>query len=183
MNRERGPLRWRVAIRAAAFPSAASVLNMLSKKTPGQHSPSSPDFHREDFPFYWVARVNGLYSMEMERALKAVDCDIPTWRVLAILQQQGSSSVTEIATHAVAKLSTVTRIVYRMKADGLVTTATSSQDGRVTEVALTPDGERAMQRVKDATHNIFERSFKGLTPAKIAKLNELLKILFSNLSD
>lgn len=155
---------------------------MPTKKPSAPHKPSSPDFHREDFPFYWVAQVHALYGVEMERALKSVDCDIPTWRVLAILHQQGTSSVSDIATHAVAKLSTVTRIVYRMKDEGLVTTATAAHDGRVTEVTLTPAGERAMQRVKDATNGIFERSFASLTPAKIAKLNELLQILFSNLS-
>jgi MarR family transcriptional regulator, organic hydroperoxide resistance regulator len=151
-----------------------------SKRSKRQAS-SQPEFHKEDFPFYWVARVHALYTLEMEAALKAVDCDIPSWRVLAVLHEQGTSSISDIATHAIAKLSTITKIVYRMKADGLVTTATAAHDGRVTEVTLTEDGERALQRVRDATSGLFARSFAGLTPAKLGKLNELLKLIFGNL--
>ncbi len=143
--------------------------------------PSDPEFHRADWPFYWIARVNTLYLKEMERALKAVDCDIPTYRVLAILQEQGVSSVSDIAVHAVGKLSTITKIVYRMKAEGLVSTATSETDGRVTMVALTDAGRVMLGRIKDATHGLFDRGLDGLTPARIEKLNEALRILFRNL--
>lgn len=150
-------------------------------RSTNHYHPSRPDFHKEEFPFYWIARVHARYTMDMERALKPVGRDIPTWRVLAILTEQGTSSISDIATHAVAKLSTITKIVYRMKAEGLVTVATAAHDGRVTEVSLTDAGSHAMQRINDATYSLLDRSFAGLTPAKVAKLNELLKVLLDNL--
>lgn len=61
--------------------------------------------------------------------------DIPRWRILFILKENGESSISEISIHAIAKLSTITKIVYRMKADGLVETNTSASDGRVTQVS------------------------------------------------
>ena len=143
--------------------------------------PSGPAFHKEEFPFYWIARINALYIREMTQALKTVDCDIPTWRVLAMLHDRGVSSISDIATHAIAELSTITKVVYRMKAEGLVATETAPHDGRVTHVTLTEAGERAMQRVTDATSGLFKRSFSGLTPAKMAQLNERLKIILENL--
>lgn len=143
---------------------------------------SISEFHRADWPYYWIARINTLYMQELERALKSVDCDVPTWRVLAILQEQGVSSVSDIAVHAVAKLSTMTKTVYRMKADNLVETFTSESDGRVTMVQLTEAGRLQLLRVKDATHGLFERSFDGLTPGKLEKLNQSLQQIFQNLS-
>jgi DNA-binding MarR family transcriptional regulator len=139
------------------------------------------EFHKEDFPFYWIARIHAMYTREMAQALKAVDCDIPTWRVLATLHENGVSSISDIATHAIAELSTITKVVYRMKADGLVNTETAPHDGRVTHVSLTDAGVNALQRVTDATSGLFKRSFTGLTPAKMAGLNERLKIIFENL--
>lgn len=153
----------------------------MASRVPGEQASSEHQFHRADWPFYWIARVNALYTQEMERVLKVVNCDISTWRVLAILQEQGVSSVSDIALHSVSKLSTTTKIVYRMKADGLVSTSASTQDGRVTLVELTPAGFQQLQRVADATHGLFQRSFDGLTPARVAKLNELLKQVFRNL--
>lgn len=147
-----------------------------------RYNPASPDFVKEEFPFYWLARVHGVYSMEMERALKTVGLDIPTWRTLFILNEHGSSTVSEISLHAIAKLSTVTKIVYRMKDEGLVDTYTSPQDARVTVVTLTDAGREAIERSKLAIHHIFDRSFDGLTPSQIRRLNEALQLLLDNLS-
>lgn len=153
----------------------------MAPRFPKEVVSSINEFYRADWPFYWIARVNALYTHEMERVLRVVDSDISTWRVLAILQEQGISSMSDIAVHSVAKLSTTTKIVYRMKADGLVTTSASREDGRVTLVDLTPAGHQQLQRVADASHGLFQRSFDGLTPARVVKLNELLRQIFRNL--
>jgi MarR family transcriptional regulator, organic hydroperoxide resistance regulator len=146
------------------------------------YNPASPDFVKEEFPFYWLARVHGVYSMQMERALKTVGLDVPTWRTLFILNEHGNSSMSEISLHAIAKLSTVTKIVYRMKAEGLVETATSQADARVTIVELTDKGREAIERSKLAIQHIFMHSFDGLTPLQIRKLNEFLRTILDNLS-
>jgi len=153
---------------------------MATKKQLSRYDPASREFRKEEFPFYWIARVYGSYTQEMETALKAVGMDIPTWRVLFILKENGTSSISEISLHAIAKLSTVTKTVYRMKAEGLLDTAPSQQDGRVTEVTLTDTGRDAIERIQLATRHIFLRSFKGLTPSQIQKLNELLQGVLVN---
>ena len=145
-------------------------------------NPASPEFVKEEFPFYWLARVHGVYSMEMEKALKPIGLDIPTWRTLMILNGRDACSMSEISLHAVAKLSTVTKIVYRMKSDGLVDTATSELDARVTVVRLTALGRQAIERSQLAIGHIFMRSFHGLTPLQIKRLNESLHQILDNLS-
>ncbi|PXW99377.1 DNA-binding MarR family transcriptional regulator [Sphaerotilus hippei] len=155
---------------------------MVTKNRLSRCNPASPEFRKEEFPFYWLARVHGAYTMEMEQALKTVDMDIPTWRTLFILKENGTSSISEISLHAIAKLSTVTKIVYRMKAEGLVDTAPSQQDGRVTEVTLTETGRQAIERIQLATSHLFLRSFNGMTTAQIDKLNELLQLLLRNIA-
>lgn len=144
--------------------------------------PTSPEFVKEEFPFYWLARVHGVYSLEMEGALKPLGLDIPSWRTLMILNERGSSSMSEISLHAIAKLSTVTKLVYRMKSEGLVDTSTSEHDARVTVVHLTEPGRQAIAHSQLATRHIFLRSFQGLTPLQIRKLNEALHQILDNLS-
>lgn len=155
----------------------------ISKKRRGRYNPASEDFHKEEFPFYWLARVHARYVMAMEKLLKKVDLDIPRWRVLNILYENDSSSISEISEHAIAKLSTVTKIVYRMKDDGLVETAQSSADGRVTEVRLTAKGRQAFLDMHQVTDELFHNSFRGLTEAQIRKLNQTLATIFGNLPD
>jgi DNA-binding MarR family transcriptional regulator len=98
------------------------------------------------------------------------------------LSECGTHSVSDIALHAVAKLSTVTKTVYRMKAESLLETATSAQGARVTEVSITPAGTQALERARLATQHIFVRSFEGLTPTQIRRLNENLRQILDNLS-
>lgn len=147
-----------------------------------RYNPTDPDFVREDYPFYWLARVHGVYTLEMEKALKSVDLDVPTWRTLMILKEQGASSMSEIALHAVAKLSTVTKTVYRIQEEGLVQTSTSPQDARVTLVSITSAGRAALERSKLATQHILSRSFEGMTPGQLKRLNESLRAILDNLS-
>jgi DNA-binding MarR family transcriptional regulator len=144
--------------------------------------PTDPDFAREEYPFYWLARVHGVYTLEMEKALKSVGLDVPTWRTLMILKEQGASSMSDIALHAVAKLSTVTKAVYRIQEEGLVETSTSPQDARVTLVKITTAGRRALERSQLATQHIFSRSFEGMTPGQLKRLNESLRMILDNLS-
>lgn len=85
-----------------------------------------------------------------EKGLKTVALDVPTWRTLMILKEQGAGSMSDIALHAVAKLSTVTKTVCCIKEEGLVETSTSTQDARVPVVSLTPAGQR--HRARPARH-------------------------------
>lgn len=148
-----------------------------------RYNPGSENFHKEDFPFYWLARVHGRYQLALEKALKKIQLDIPRWRILFTLKEEGTCSISQIATHAVAKLPTVTKTVYRMKDEGLVETKVRSDDGRVTEVMLTEKGIEAISQIQCVTQDLFRDSFKGMTEAQINRLNGLLETLFHNLPE
>jgi DNA-binding MarR family transcriptional regulator len=151
------------------------------KKRLSRYNPASEDFHKEEFPFYWLARVHGRYSMSMEKLLKKIDLDIPRWRVLNILYENNEASISEISEHAIAKLSTITKIVYRMKDDDLVDTRPSELDGRVTQVSITEKGRQAFMTMHEVTDDLFHKSFQGLTEAQVRKLNQVLAKVFDNL--
>jgi DNA-binding MarR family transcriptional regulator len=70
-----------------------------------------------------------------------------------------------------------------MKEDGLVETAANPDDGRVTQVRLTPRGREMFEQMIEVTSDLFRQSFKGLSQAQIKRLNKLLETLFINLSD
>ncbi|MBV1789972.1 MarR family transcriptional regulator [Marinobacterium sp. D7] len=145
------------------------------------YDPLGDNFRRREFPFYWVAQVNALYTQEMERILKKIDMDLPRWRILLILNEHQPLSISEIAQHAVAKLPTITKILYRMQDQGLVELTTSASDGRVTLVRLTDKGYGNLNEVRDSVSSIFKRSFKGFSNPQIHRINALLEKLFDNL--
>lgn len=154
---------------------------MTSKRKFDMYDPLSENFKRREFPFYWVAQINALYSQEMERLLKRVDMDVPRWRIIMILREHSELSISELASQAVAKLPTTTKIVYRMRDDGLVNLVTSSEDGRVTLVSLTPKGLESLEQIRGSLSTLFRRSFKGLSSAEVERTNMLLERLYGNL--
>lgn len=143
--------------------------------------PPKAHFHRAEWPFYWIARVTGRYFQTMEAALAPLGVDVPSYRVLMTLYEDRHVSVSAIADACVIKLSTATRIVQRMMADGLVVTRPSPRDGRVTEVSLTPTGEALRHEVKAIAEAVLAQAFAGVGEAERRQLNRLLAGVFDRL--
>jgi len=145
--------------------------------------PDSEEFNYEEFPFYWLARVHAIYMLEMEKVLKRLGTDIPTRRVLLTLKLHGTASVSELATHAVNKMSTITRIVQRMRDEGLVETSTNPDDARITDVSMTRKGEELAALIEQVTQKIVIKGYQGLSGAQLENFMKTLQVIFRNFSD
>lgn len=143
--------------------------------------PLSDDFRSHDAPFYWIGRLNARYGADLDAILKPQGLSASKWRVLMILHEHGRLSMSDISTHTVAKLSTLTKIVYKMKGDGLVSVSLSNRDGRVTEVELTQLGEERLEEARKLTHPLVDKAYRGISPEEVRSLNLSLSKIFNNL--
>lgn len=137
-------------------------------------------FDRELWPFYWVSRSNGLYLKELEQELKKSGLDIPRWRALMLLGNDQARSVSYLATESVAKLNTMTRIIQRMKSEGLVKVRPRETDARVTEAYLTKKGEKARLVAWGHANKVVERAFEGVAKDEMSALITVLTKVMSN---
>lgn len=144
-------------------------------------NPGDSAFRVKRYPFYLLNRLVSRYNSIIDQRLRAIGLDIPSWRVLMILGESSPRGAREIAEAAVINLSTMTRIIQRMAAAGLITTAASEEDARVTLVALAPVGETRLAQARQATAPVFEHLVTGLEPDEFEKLIELLGQLHDNL--
>jgi len=142
--------------------------------TNGQESEEYLDLQR--WPFYWITQANNLYMEKLEVELKISQLDIPTWRALNLLGGGQGRSISYLAKESIVKLSTMTRIIQRMRDKGLVTVQPSKGDARVTEVHLTKRGENARVIALGHARSVMETAFQGVKP-------EYLEILISSLSN
>ncbi len=146
-------------------------------------NPADPAFRIVSFPFYWLARVDGRYALSLDAVLKKIGMDVPRWRILMQLIEHSPASVSELAEHAIIRLSTMTKIILRMKAEDYVETRPSAVDGRVTEVLLTEKGRKAVEQVRTQASRIFQQAFHDLDDSQINTLNETLRHIFHNLEN
>jgi DNA-binding MarR family transcriptional regulator len=152
------------------------------KQTPDVE-PADPAFHREEFPFYWIVNVYARYTQIMEITLKKSQLDVSRFRVLMVTHQYGKASISQISEYAMVKMPTVTKIVGRLREDGLVTTASSEADARVTEVMLTAVGLEKVEEANRLASKVFEKGFKGMSAAQVEKMNLSLGKVLENLND
>jgi len=152
---------------------------MVSKKQPTTRTATR--FSYRSWPFYWLARVGGRYRGRMEDLLRPSGLDMPRWRVLMTLHQDRVASVSEIAAHSSEKLPTMTRIIQRMEADGLVRRRPRSGKERVMEVVLTGLGEAAGKEAWRCADTLYDTAFAGMTEDEIDQLTQLLERVAENL--
>lgn len=153
------------------------------KKSVEKYHPASSEFQKENFPFYWLAMTSHRYNLAMEKILKKLDLDLNRYRILFSLKEESPISISEIAAHALCKLPTATKIIYRMKESGLLDARPMETDGRVTLVSLTHQGEVLIHLIEEETAALFAQSYSGMSESQIVKVNSLLKTMYHNLPE
>lgn len=158
-------------------------MSSVSTKKMSRFVPGSEDFSYEDFPFYWLAMVHLTYTQKLERILKRLGTDIPGRRVLLMLDRHGTLSVSELAKHVIIKLPTLTRVIHRMRNEGLVETSTNAEDARITDVSITVAGKELLARIHQASERVFQVAYQGLNGAQIERLNDTLAVIYRNFGE
>jgi len=117
----------------------------------------------------------------MEQLLRPTGLDMPRWRVLMTLHQDRVAIVSEIAAHSGAKLPTMTKIIQRMEADGLVMRQPRQGKEWIMEVILTETGAAAGQEAWQRAGTLYADAFSGMSEEEIETLSQLLKKVADNL--
>ena len=153
----------------------------MSKKY-ARFLPTNDSFNLEDFPYYWISQVHAQYIQNIDKVLKKYGLDNSRRRILLALQVKPHASVSDLSDMVISKMSTTTKIVYRLKDEGFIETYSCQDDGRITRVNLTDKGEKMVVKINDLTSVILEQSFDGLTPLQLEKTMDILKHIFKNLA-
>jgi DNA-binding MarR family transcriptional regulator len=90
--------------------------------------------------------------------------------VLKLLETVGDLSLSELSKQMAATNSTVTGIIDRMVAAGLVTREQSSEDRRVWKISLTADGRGIARKIDVAPWEVLQRALLKLPPDELDQL-------------
>lgn len=153
----------------------------VAEQTRRTGDPGSEEFRLERYPFYQVNRVLSRYNLIIERELRKIDVDIPTWRVLMILGERAPRSIGQISRAGVVNLSTMMRIVERMTNAGLVSRNPSAADARVIDVSLTQAGRERLAQARVLMAPVYRQALAGFAERDAERLLTLLGRLNANL--
>ncbi|WP_315967790.1 MarR family transcriptional regulator [Planotetraspora sp. A-T 1434] len=110
--------------------------------------------------------------------LDAVGLTYPQYLVMLVLWQHGTAPVKNLVAALQLDYGTLTPLIKRLEAHGLLKRERRADDERVVEVALTPEGAALRQRIH--TVPLAMGDAMGLTPGEIRTAQDLLRRLTAN---
>lgn len=102
----------------------------------------------------------GITARAIGRSEHAAALTIAQWRLLVIAAGMRGPRVGELAAHLGVSVPSASRLVRRLEARGLVTTARAEDDRRATIVTLTPGGRALVDDVIARRRDLIERALQ-----------------------
>ncbi len=132
---------------------------------------------RMDEQLAWmIARVNRRLEEELADRLKPGGVPIEQFRILETLAQRGPQPMGALAAAALVEKPTLTKIVDRMVAAGLVFREPDEQDRRRVNIALAPEGSALYARL-DAVSAEQERRIAELLDGDDERARSFMELL------
>ncbi|MBX3197448.1 MAG: MarR family transcriptional regulator [Labilithrix sp.] len=113
--------------------------------------------------------------------LEALEVTYPQYLVLLTLWEEDGARVSRIGERLHLDSATLTPLLKRLEARGLVERRRSAADERVVEIFLTTKGKRLERKASEVGKEIFARTC--LSMSELARLREELKALTRRLKD
>ena len=129
----------------------------------------------KDHLAYLIASVNKQLEDELQDRLRAEGMPIEHLRILEVLAAGDGLPMGELANGALVEPTTLTKIIDRMVADGLVVRLLDAQDRRRVLVALAPAGKVVSRRLSRIMTSQETRIKKRVPKAKLGELRMLLR--------
>jgi len=132
----------------------------------------------DNYLLYLLARASQQASRQFHQQVKRQGLKIPEWRVLAAIAD-GPMIIGDLAKITLYQQPTLTKVVDRMVADGLVCKSRDQGVRRIVRVRITDTGEAICERLRAAALEHEKQVLKQYTKKESVHLKALLKQLIA----
>jgi DNA-binding MarR family transcriptional regulator len=137
-------------------------------------------YPREDSVGYLMRAVMRLFVSEIDHRLEAVGLTNAQWGPLFMMHKYRSTTLAELSRELQTDPGALTRTLDRLEAKGLCRRERSTEDRRVVNLALTPDGEAAMAPVPGVLCEVMNSYLQGFSHAEWQSLLDFLRRMKAN---
>ncbi|MDW3221556.1 MAG: MarR family winged helix-turn-helix transcriptional regulator [Paracoccaceae bacterium] len=123
---------------------------------------------------YALAAAHRRLHNDLGRKIKSLNVQVETWRVLQSLRASNGPTMSELAAIVLMNPPTLTKLVDRMVADGLVQRQLSAEDQRRVQLALTDRGDSLCHQIMTHVDAQNEEIIAAIGTEKAALLREAL---------
>ncbi|MFL6660611.1 MAG: MarR family winged helix-turn-helix transcriptional regulator [Rhizobacter sp.] len=129
---------------------------------------------------YLMRRVLLALTQDTDKRLEPHGLTHAQWGPLFMLRKAGSATVAEVAREMQMDPGAMTRLLDRLEAKGLCKRVRSTDDRRVVNLALTPEGEKAADMVPVALAEVMNSHLAGFSKTEWQTLKGFLRRMLAN---
>ena len=129
---------------------------------------------------YMMRRILNMVASQVDRELEPADLTSAQWVPLLKLHMGAGSTVAELARNCQLDAGSMTRLLDRLEAKGLVRRVRSSEDRRVVNIELTGDGSAAAKQIPAVLCGVQNAHMRGFTVEEWQTLKSLLRRMLDN---
>ena len=134
----------------------------------------------------WMSQIRHISGRIFERILAKSGVDAfngPQGRILDVLWVEDGIPAKEISRRTALASSTLTSMLDRMEAQGLIRREASAKDRRVTLICLTDEARRLKGKYEEVSAEMSEIYFRGFSDEEVEKFEGALLRILENLKE
>lgn len=135
----------------------------------------------QQFAPYLMNRIMGRYNASLRDDLAKLGLTTPKMRTLAVLSVVDGLLIGRLAVYAVVELSTLSRALDALEADGLVRRTPDQDDSRAIRISITEAGRAAFESLWPTMRQSYNRMFAGIDKAEQAAFVATLQKMLNNI--
>jgi DNA-binding MarR family transcriptional regulator len=140
------------------------------------------DYHPSESTGFLMKRIVNMVTAQIDRELEPSGLTNAQWVPLLKLHMGVGSTVAELARSCQLDAGSMTRLLDRLEAKGLVRRVRSSEDRRIVNIELTDEGTAAAKKIPAVLCGVQNSHLRGFTAEEWQTLKSLLRRVFDNAS-
>jgi len=138
------------------------------------------DYQVEKGVGYLARQFSHTVGREIDRRMAVLGLTDAQWQPLLLLQQNGCATAADLSRVAGHDAGSVTRLLDRLEAKGLVRRVRSARDRRVVNLELTAEGRKIAQQVPEIIVGLANETLRGFSRDEFERFTDLLTRALAN---
>lgn len=148
--------------------------------SPAPHFYSGDNYVIEESLGYLIKQAQMALHRTIDGKMATLDLTAMQWRPLMLLAYGKARTAAELSRCSDVETSTMTRMLDRLEAKGLLTRTRSDSDRRIIFIELTEEGRRLAAEVPYLIAESFNHHLRGFSQQELDTMKSLLRRIVAN---
>ncbi|MGA2549294.1 MAG: MarR family transcriptional regulator [Burkholderiaceae bacterium] len=151
---------------------------------PSDSTPNGPyhveTYRLDDSVGYLIKRVRMIFTAAVDREMAAYDVSYDQWGILITMSKGRGATAAELSREMSCDTGSMTRMIDRLEAKGMVKRTRSEDDRRIVRLALTESGQALVDKLPAVMVKVLNRHLKGFSEGDVEQLKTFLRRIVDN---